>query len=488
MNRSVLPWLSACVSLVASVVPAAAVEEINASGPQGVSITVYNQDLGLVRETRNVELKPGINFIRVEDVAARIDPTSVSFRSLTAPNSVEVREQNYQYDLLDPNTILSKSVGKHVKFRQMENGTVREISGTLLNAPRVTVSDSNGNTSEHFQGLVIKTDNGVVLNPTGEVELAELPAGLISKPSLLWKLEANKGGTHSSEIAYQTSGMNWKADYVTILNKDDNQLDLNSWVTIDNKSGAGFHNAALKLIAGDVHRVTPPANRGYYAAPMATRAAAAPQFQEQSFAEYHLYTLQGKTDVLNNETKQLSLFNVDNVPAKKVYVFDPSGGNAWYGGYIPAPTNPQKINVKIEIDNTQKNNLGIPMPKGKVRVYKRDTEGALQFIGEDQIDHTPKDEKLRVYIGDAFDIVGEQKQMSQQNIGDRVQHASYEVSLRNHKDTAVTITVVEHAYGDWTILNSSLPYTKKDSHTFEFSVPVTSNKETKLTYEIETRW
>jgi hypothetical protein len=453
-----------------------------ANDGESVAITVYNQNFGLVKDIRKVELKEGINNLRFDDVAAAIDPTSVSFLSLTAPNSVVVREQNYQYDLMDVSTILSKSVGKEIKIRQYSGGGMHEVSGTLLNSPLVTVSDSNGNVSQRSQAIVLKTPSGIVLGANGEVELAELPSGLVAKPSLLWKLQADKGGEHRAEISYQTQGMNWKCDYVAVANNDDTACDLTSWVTLDNKSGASFKQAALKLMAGDVHRVTQNAMpRGFALMKSAMAGAAAPQFSEQSFAEYHLYSLAGRTDLNNNETKQLTLFNAASVPVKKLFVFESGSVNH----YRQANGQGQKVNVKLEIANTQGNNLGMPMPKGKVRVYKKDQDGAMQFVGEDLIDHTPKDEKVRLYIGDAFDIVGERKQTNYQQISQRLLKQSFEISLRNHKEKEVTVTVIEHAYGDWKVVNSSQPFTKKDSHTIEFAVKVPANGESKVTYDLE---
>ncbi len=453
---------------------------------QAVAITVYNQNFGLVKDTRNIDLTAGINYLRFEDVAAAIDPTSVSFSSITAPNSVVVREQNYQYDIMDVGTILSKSVGKEIKVRQYTSGGVHETTGTLLNQPVVTISDSNGNLSTRNQSIVLRTSSGIVVGPSGEVELAALPPGLVSKPSLLWKLESDKAGAQKAEISYQTQGLNWKCDYVAVVNADDTLSDLTSWVTLDNKSGATYKNAALKLMAGDVHKVqnvAPPQPMRMYKSAM---AAAAQQFTEQSFAEYHLYALAGKTDVNNNETKQLTLFNASAVPIKKLFIFD--GGSAhYYGGYNPRG-NTTKVNVKLELANSKENNLGMPMPKGKVRVYKKDKDGAMQFVGEDLIDHTPKDEKVRLYLGDAFDIVGERKQLSQQQVNSRVQKLAYEISIRNHKETAVTVNCVEHSSGDWKITSSSQPFIKKDSHTFEFAAKVPANGETKVTYEIEVRY
>lgn len=466
---------------------AARAAEVNASSSEGIALTIYNQNFGLVKDVRRVPLKNGINYLRFADVAAAIDPTTVNFMSLTAPNAVVVREQNYQYDIMAPETILNKSVGKPITFRQYVEGQEKVVSGRLLNAPSVTVVDINGNASVRNQGLVISTGSGIVLNPGGRAELEELPAGLVSKPSLIWKLEAAKGGAHRTEISYQTSGMNWRSDYVAIANADDTAIDITSWVTIDNKSGASYPKASLKLMAGDVHKVQPRGRASGQLAQLSSveRFAFAPQFTEKSFAEYHLYSLAGTTDVHENETKQLSLFNASNVPVTRQFIYEPEQNRTYpRGGSAP---NAKKVNVKFEIANTAKNGLGMPLPKGKVRVYKKDHDGALQFVGEDNIDHTPRDEKIRLYVGDAFDLVGERKSMANERVNPHVYRSTFEISLRNHKDSKVTITAVEHSYGDWKILSSSQKYTKKDSHTFEFPVEVPARGEVKITYEIETR-
>lgn len=463
------------------------VPELSASAPQDISLTIYNQNFGLVRDVRTINLSNGVNFLRIGDVAAQIDPTSVSFESTTAPNQVVVREQNYQYDLIDPTTILRKSVGKTLKFRQyLQSGTVREITGTLLNSPEVTVASPDGGSEMRYQGLVIRTADGIVLQPEGVIEIAELPPGLVATPSLLWKLETTKPGSHQTELRYQTGAMNWHADYVAVLNEADNALDLTSWVTLDNKSGATYENAALKLMAGDVHRVVQPPMGGALAAD-ATYAESAPaqQFQEKSFAEYHLYTLQGKTTLRDKETKQMSLFNASNIPAKKTFVFDSQQNQVipMYddGGGGAAKS---KVNVKIEVANTEANHLGMALPKGKVRVYKKDTDGSMQFIGEDLIDHTPRDEKIRLYIGDAFDVVGERKQLSQVRVSNHETRESYEISIRNHKKTPVSVTIVEHTWGDWKITEQSHQHVKKDARTFEFNVDVPASGEVKVTYTI----
>ncbi len=487
-NFAFFTTLALSLSIANPNLKSALAAEVGASASEGTALTIYNQNFGLVKDTRRVKLNTGVNFLRFADVAAAIDPTTVNFMSLTAPNSVVVREQNYQYDVMSPETVLGKSIGKPITFRQFSSGGERVVNGTLLNGPYASVSDINGNVSVRNQGLVVRTDSGIVLRPAGQAELQGLPAGLVSKPSLLWKLEANKAGEHQTQITYQTGGMNWRADYVAIANPDDTALDITSWVTIDNKSGASYSQASLKLIAGDVHKVQPQPRRasGYLKAGRGG-AFGSPQFTEKSFAEYHLYSLAGHTDVNDNETKQLSLFNAASVPSSKQFVYEPEQNRTFYGDPGYNSPNNSKIHVKIEVANTEKNGLGMPLPKGKVRVYKKDHDGALQFVGEDRIDHTPRDEKIRLYIGDAFDLVGERKRLQIQNVNPRTQRSSFEISLRNHKDTKVTITAIEHAYGDWKILSSSHKSNKRDSHTFEFPVEVPARGEVKIEYEIETK-
>jgi len=458
------------------------------SDSKDMSITIYNQNFGLVRDVREIMFKEGTNKIRFDDVAAGIDPTTVSFLSLTAPKSVAVREQNYQFDLMDLNTILTRSVGKNVKFREsLPGGGERIVEGRLLSPPLAMVSDSNGNLTQQVQAVVVQTATGVVVSPAGQLELVELPKGLVAKPSLLWKLDCSQSGNQQAEISYQTQGLNWKCDYVTIANADDTSVDITSWVTLDNKSGAAYNDASLKLIAGDVHKVSindivpTGADR---AIPMPSALPPPPQFAERSFAEYHLYSLAGKTDLHDNETKQMTLFTANTVPVKKLFIFDPGQPTADQDGQ--AGGDDRKVKVKLELDNSKKNNMGMAMPKGKVRVYKRDVDSALEFIGEDLIDHTPKDEKVRLEIGNAFDLVGEFKQTNTTQVSKKVMRQSFEVSLRNHKDVPVTITFVGHADGDWKIISSSMAFTKKNSTKFEFAVPVAKNGEAKVTYTVET--
>ncbi len=457
------------------------------SGSKSVQLTVYNGNFALVKDTRTVDLKKGINSIEVVDVAAQIDPTSVLFKTLTAPNSVGILEQNYQYDLISPTSILNKSLGQKVTFTNYDSqGNLRTQTGALISTP------ANG-------GIVIKTDDGKLeLNPAGQVSLLKMPEGLKSKPTLNWLLQSDRAGTQESEISYMTNGIGWKADYVALINKDDTKLDLTGWVTLNNNSGATYKDAKLTLMAGDVRRVQDNAPRSYGGMMEDMKMANAPQFEEKSFFEYHMYTMARPTTISENETKQLALLSASDAPVTKEMIYDARGDwfrSWWYpgrGNYDPGggadTSNYHKVNVVIVAKNSKENNMGMPLPKGKIRVYKLDDTGGQQFIGEDQIDHTPKDEKIRLYIGDAFDVVGDYKRTDYKKIANNVIEESFEAVIRNHKDKAVDVKVVDHVWSDWTVTAKSHEFTKKDASTIEFPVKVPANGETKITYTIKTTW
>lgn len=465
-----------------------------AKDSRGVSLTIYNQNFAVVRENRQITLREGVNFLRYEDVAAQIDPTSISFKSLTAPNAVAVREQNYQYDLLNPTSILNKSVGKTVRFKQVHpDGKVEILEGTLLNPPTAVVGQTDaGRGGTVYQGLVLRLRDGrLVLNPVGQIELSELPEGLVSRPSLLWKLEVDRAGAHSTQVSYLANAITWKADYVAVVNKDENMVDLTGWVTLDNRSGATYTNAQLQLMAGDVRRVQEAPGRGGLGLEAMKARPAAPQFEEEAFFEYHLYTLQGTTTVRDNETKQMTLLSAADVKVTRKLVLD--AGRRWWiqgvrGPGVGGDTQNVKLNIVVEIRNSKENNMGMPLPKGKVRLYKADDRGNLQFLGEDLIDHTPKDELVRLYVGDAFDVVGERKRTEYKQISDRVIEESYEITVRNHKETDAAVWIVEHFWGDWEVLRSSHKFNKLDARTIEFPVTVERDGEVKVTYTVRTRW
>ncbi|MBU7022838.1 MAG: DUF4139 domain-containing protein [Theionarchaea archaeon] len=426
-----------------------------------VEITIYNQNFGVVKEVRTIDLEEGLNAVMIQDVAKLIDPTSVSIKDLTGISYV--LEQNYLYDLVNKGKIYEKYLGKDITIIDKEGNTLK---GALL--------------SYSGDELIIQNDTGVHIVKAEQVSLPELPEGLITKPTLKWLLDAEKAGTHDMQLSYMTSGLNWEAYYVAVVNNDDTKLDLMSWVTLTNNSGATYKNARLKLIAGEVHRVQPQPVPTY--AEEERGAAKAPdQFQEEPFFEYHMYTLDRKTDVLDNQQKQVTLFEAQNISVKKEYVFDPG----YSYGY---QQNTGTVKVMLVFENTEENNMGMPLPAGIIRVYKKDSEGQLQFIGEDSIDHTPKDEIVRIYVGDAFDVVAEKKQTKYNQLGTRGAEISYEVSLRNHKADDITVTVLDHFWGEWRITESSHDWNQEDAYTAVWHINVAADGEVTLTYTVRMYW
>jgi hypothetical protein len=440
----------------------------------GVAVTIYNVNLGLVKDQREIRMPMGVGEVRFMDVASGIIPASVYIKSLIEPESLHVLEQNYEYDLLNPQKLLDKYVGKEVKLYYKNPFTEREevIKATLLS--------NNG-------GPIFKIGNEITFGHPGRIIFPGVPENLISKPTLVWLVENNLSSAQKVEASYLANGINWRADYVVTLNNKDDKADLSGWVTIDNKSGAAYKDAKLKLVAGDIHRVKDEFEYREKMMRMAeTAVKPAPQFKEEEFFEYHIYTLQRPSTVKDNQTKQISLITAGDNPVKKEMIL--YGAKYYYYSQYGKVMTDQKVAVFIEIGNKKENNLGIPLPKGTVRVYKKDSEGSLQFIGEDLIDHTPKDEKIRIKVGDAFDVVGSRKQTDWKKIAYDTYEAAYEISLRNHKKEEVTVKVVEPIPGDWTILSSSHEYTKTSAFTAEFNIPVPKDKEVKLAYRVRMRF
>jgi hypothetical protein len=440
----------------------------------GVAVTVYNVNLGLVKDQRTLRIPKGTGEVRFMGVASQIMPTSVSIKSLIDPLSLQVLEQNYEYDLLNPQKLLDKYVGKEVKLFYKNPYSEREetVTATLLS--------NNG-------GPIFRIGDEITFGHPGRLIFPGVPENLISKPTLVWLLRNSLSSAQDIEASYLTNGINWRADYVVTLNESDDRADLSGWVTIDNRSGATYRNAKLKLVAGDVNRVKDEAeykDRMLRTAEMAAKAA--PQFQEQEFFEYHIYTLERATTIKENQTKQIGLVTADSIPVRKELVYR---GAAFYyhNRYGDAMSN-QKVEVFVEIDNRKEHNLGIPLPKGTVRVYKYDTEKSLQFVGEDSVDHTPKDEKLRIKLGNAFDVVGSRKQTDWKKIASDTYEASFEILLRNHKKEDIVVKVIEPIPGDWAMLSESHQHKKTEAFTAEFSLPVPKDKETKLTYSVRMRF
>ena len=437
-----------------------------------VAVTIYNSNVGLVKDTRIIEFKPGIHELKFMDVAAKIDPTTVHIKSLINGSSLNVLEQNYEYDLLSPQKLLEKFVGQKVQLATINPETKKEeiVEATLL-------STQGGN--------IFQIGDKIHIGHYGRILLSRIPENLIPQPTLVWMLENKLSKPQKLEASYLTSGINWKADYVAVLNKLDTMIDLTGWVTIDNRSGATYQNALLKLVAGDIHRVQGEMKMDY-ARPMAAAKEASPQFKEESFFEYHLYTLDRRTTIKDNQTKQMSLLDANQVPLKKLFIF--AGQPQYYYYRVDQSTTKQKIGVFLELENSKKNNLGIPLPKGTIRVYKEDKDGSLQFVGEDRIDHTPKDEKFKIKIGEAFDVVGERIQTDYKRLGSNLFEVAFEVSLRNHKKEDIKVLVEEPIPGDWEMLSNTHPFEKLSAHLIRFDVPVAKDKEVKVKYRIRFKY
>ncbi len=440
-----------------------------------VAVTIYNVNLGLVKDQRSINLPKGLGELKFMDVASQIIPTSVHIKSVINSDSLQVLEQNYEYDLLNPQKLLDKYVGKEVKLYTKNPYSEREevVTATLLS--------NNG-------GPIFKTGDEITFGHPGRIIFPGVPENLISNPTLVWLIENSLNEQQKVEASYLTNGINWRADYVVTLNDKDTKADLSGWVTIDNKSGAAYKDAKIKLVAGDVNRVRDEFDYKDKMLRVAKAEAmpAAPQFKEEEFFEYHIYTLQRPSTIKENQTKQISLVTADSIPVKKELLYR-GAAYYYYNRYGEAITN-QKVGVFIEIENKKDHNLGIPLPKGTVRVYKQDSEGSLQFVGEDSIDHTPKDEKVRVKLGDAFDVVGSRKQTDWKKIASDTYEAAFEISLRNHKKEDVLVKVIEPIPGDWTMLGSSHDYKKAEAFTAEFNIPVPKDKESKLTYRVRMRF
>ena len=457
--------------------------------PSATEVTIYNQGFGLVKETREFQLKQGRQTVSVEDVAAMIEPSSVGIRSLTDPSSIEVLEQNYQYDLISPMAILNKSVGQRVTLTRTIGQQRDVLTGILMSSPTAIVGTPDGGSQQTYNGMVIRADDGrIILSPTGEVAVASIPDGLISKPTLLWDLNSARAGANNVELSYLTQGINWNADYVFTLDGE-GKGDLKGWVTVANNSGATFNDAKLKLLAGDVARAPQQMPRGGMGGARMEAMAKDAGFQEEAFFEYHLYTLQRPATIRNREMKQLSLLEGKGVKVTKKLIIDALRD---YGVYYPNEgeigTGNIKPVVRVEFVNSKENNLGMPLPQGKVKVYQRDKSGSVQMLGEDRIDHTPKDEKLSLVVGKSFDVVATRKRLNFKRISDRVFEQTFEIGVRNRKETAETVHLLERHYGDWRVMSNSMKFEKLDAMTMQFVVDLKAGETQKVTYTVRTQW
>ena len=475
-TRHGIPASSGGPAAVSPTVAAAAPEKFSTStldDQTELAVTVYNSDIALVRDVRNLQLARGTSDLHFMDIAATVNPASVHFRSLTEPSRVSVLEQNYEYDLLEPEKLLHKYVGRDVvlvRMRQADGSTrEEEVKARLLsynNAP------------------VWQIGNEIVTGMHADhIRFPELPASLYSRPTLIWTLDNGGATRHRVEASYLAGKLSWNADYVLTVARDDKSADVDGWVTLTNGSGTSFRNAKLQLVAGELNRVRQVL--GKMAADELRREAvpaSAPMTQE-SFSDYHLYTLGRKTTINNSETKQVSMLGGTAVPVQKRYVVD---GQDFYYRNARHPGAPIKdvVQVYYQFKNEERSGLGMPMPAGVVRVYQADSGGGVQFVGEDRIDHTPKDETLNLKIGNAFDVVCERNQIDFEKIAGTTYEVEYEITLRNHKATPITVEVNEPIGGTWRMLRSSHEWTKTAAWAARFSVPVAADGASVLKYRV----
>lgn len=440
---------------------------------QSVAVTIYNGDLALVKDTRKLQIKTGLNALALRDVSAQIRPETALLRSINAPDSLTMLEQNFDFDLLTPQKLLEKYVGKTVGLVKVHPTTGAET------IEQATVLSANN-------GVVMRVGNRIETGIPGRIVYDGVPLNLRDRPTLVTQIN-NKGAQDQTiELSYLTGGLGWKADYVAELNDKEDKLDLSGWVTLTNTSGTSYKKAKLQLVAGDVNRVQQQMAPMVKAMRMEsmTADAEAPMAQE-SLLEYHLYTMDRLTTISDNQTKQVALLSASGVPVRKELLL--TGADYYYQGQYGEIGTKMKVGVFIEFENKEASKLGMPLPKGILRVYKKDSVGNAQFVGEDNIDHTPKNESVRLKLGNAFDVTADKKQTDFKVLPRPTKHnnlfeTAIELTLKNAKKEKVTVTVHEPIGGDWKIISESHPHTKANSHLAVWKIEVPAESSTTLTY------
>ncbi|MCL2523628.1 MAG: DUF4139 domain-containing protein [Betaproteobacteria bacterium] len=443
---------------------------------QSVAVTIYNENLALVKDQRRIRLGSGQVALAFRDVSARMRPETALLRSLSSPGKLSVIEQNFDFDLLTPQKLLEKYVGKTVKIIT----SVNYSTGAETSEQAEVLAANNG--------VVLKMGDRIETGHFGRIVYSDVPANLRDRPTLVMLLNNAGVAEQEVELSYLSGGLAWKADYVAELNAADDRMDISGWVTLTNTSGASYRNAKLQLVAGDVNQV-----RNKYFMAAAPRevsrsevAAPPPMMAEESLLEYHLYTLERPTTIAENQTKQVALLAAAGVPARKELLLN--GADYYYGASYGELGQKMKAGVFVEFDNKESASLGMPLPKGIVRVYKKDAAGNAQFVGEDQIDHTPRNEKVRLKLGEAFDVTADKKQTNFQTKGTRLFESAYEIVLKNAKKETATVTVQEPIPGDWKILNSSHQHEKVSSNTAVWKINVPAESKTTLTYRVQVKY
>lgn len=450
---------------------------------QAVAVTIYNGDLALVKDQRKITLKTGVNKLAIRDVSAQIRPETALLRSISNPGSLVLQEQNFDFDLLTPAKLLEKYVGKIVSIVK-----INPVTGLETTEQAMVLSANNG--------VVLKVGNrietGLLLSQNSRIVYDNVPANLRDRPTLVTQLSNKVTDEQTVELSYLTSGLGWKADYVAELSPKEDSIDLSGWVTLTNTSGATYPNAKLQLVAGDVNRAREPAH------PMAmmirkseTMDVAAAPMAEESLLEYHLYTLDRPTTIAENQTKQVALLSANSIPARKELVL--RGADYYYQGQFGEIGTKMKVSAFVEFDNKEAAHLGMPLPKGILRVYKKDSLGNAQFVGEDSIDHTPKNETVRLKLGESFDVTADKKQtdfkvLPRPSKGNNLYESAYEVKLKNAKKERVFVTVQEPINGDWKIISENNPHVKANSQLAVWKIEIPAEGTTTLTYRAQVKY
>lgn len=440
------------------------------SDQEAVAVTIYNQDLALVRDERRVTFRAGLNSVAFRDVSAQINAATALLRSVSSPGSLSIIEQNFNYDLLTPQKLLDKYVGKYVIVIHTNSATGRE---TREQARVLSTND----------GIVLQYANRIETGLDGRLSFPSLPSNLRDRPTLVIDLRSTNAAPQNVELSYLTGGLSWKADYVGALSGDDSHLDLNGLITLTNESGTTYSNAKMQLVAGDVNRV----QEAFSQAKALGRAVTADQFQvrQEQLLEYHLYTLGRPTTIADKQTKQVALLSVASIPVTKT--LELRGAPYYYTGQYSDLGQRLKFGVYIQFQN-EGGGLGIPLPKGTVRIYKKDSAGNAQFVGEDSIDHTPRHEQVRLHLGEAFDVTANKKQTSYRLYrqgGEYIYESSYDIEMHNAKDQIQAVKVVEELPGiNWEIISENYQHVKAAADTVVWNIKLGANSKQTLRYTV----
>ncbi len=486
-----------------------------AQSPPDRALTIYNQNFAVVRQTVPLNLSAGLNHVTVNDITYHLEPDSVVLRDPAEKRILKIREQNYRADPVSQDLLLSLNEGKTIDFQVQHGDQVSVVSGKIIRSGYVPHTDAYSTFGSQYQYQQQSYGSGAsgqpIIEVGGKLQFAlpglplfpNLPDDSILKPTLDWQVVTDKSGPVNAELAYVTGGMTWKAAYNLVFPETGDLVDLTAWVTMDNESGKTFENARIKLMAGDVSKLQ---QNNSLRAVFASRAdssldAASPSVTEKSFDEYHLYTLANPATLRDREIKQVEFARAARVPSSVIYVYDglqldPNQYNGWgYDNIRNSPEYGTQSNRKVfamrEFVNSKQNGLGIPLPKGRMRFYRRDSDGQLEFVGENNIDHTPKDETIRVYTGNAFDLTGDRKQTKFTiDTSARTVDESFTITVHNHKAVPAVIRVAEHLYrgATWTISAKTDTFLKTDAHTIEFRPTLPPDTDKTISYTAHYTW